>query len=182
MSEKPTVPCPECGAVNWYHVAWYWSCGGKDGHPCGHIYGVSESPRPDDNTLEKLRVFASGNYSYSCDAEGKKILQLLDWAEHLEACIAELEAERDNLRESCINLKKSIDGYLDDIMELKAGRDELERQLAEFKKPPSDLTDCDCHSVPGDSKLCKAHTERDYHFFTEGLKAGKELLERGASD
>jgi hypothetical protein len=42
LEGAPKEPCPECGAVNWYPVGCWWSCGGKDGHPCGHLFGVNE--------------------------------------------------------------------------------------------------------------------------------------------
>jgi hypothetical protein len=38
----PKEPCPECGALNWYPVGCWWSCGGKGGHPCGHLLGVNK--------------------------------------------------------------------------------------------------------------------------------------------
>lgn len=67
---------------------------------------------------------------------------------------------------------KSAQKKITDALPLLDNMEELEA----LKEPPTNYGTCGCHSVPGDSKTCKVHTARDYHFFLEGLEAGKEVM------
>ena len=77
--------------------------------------------------------------------------------------------------------KTHIDASEKYILSALAKLENMEEEEA-LKQPPTNYGTCGCHSVPGDSKTCKVHTDRDYHFFLQGLEAGKEVMREPSAE
>ncbi len=84
---------------------------------------------------------------------------------------------RDHLNGFHVSFQESY-GTKEDIRKLTDALPLLDNmeELEALKEPPTNYGTCGCHSVPGDSKTCKVHTDRDYYFFLQGLEAGKETM------